>query len=877
MAADAQRAGLEATAAPWAQPGRDVASALGTGPDGLSEAEAQARLDAFGPNELPEERGAGLLRLAGRQFASPLIAILLVAAAVAAALGQLVDAVVIALALLINAVIGFVEETRAERSMAAIRRIVPGLALVVRDGRERSCAPRLLVPGDVVVVREGMRVPADCRVLRAAALAVDESALTGESEPVGKDAAPATADAPIADRPSMLLLGSLVTRGHGRAVVTATGSDTEIGRLAGRMRGIARVPTPLEERMARFARLIAGAVLAVCAAGLAVGLVRGEPFADVGIAVVALAVAAIPEGLPIVLTVALAISMQRMARRRVVVRRLAAVETLGSCTAIGSDKTGTLTMNRMEVRVVEADGASWEPGDEVSAAVRRALVAAALCNDASAVAADDGYETTGDPTEAALLVAAARAGLDRDALDEERPRLAEVPFEAERRTMLTINRVGDRVVAYLKGAPEAVLERCAEGPDGGPLDRAAAHDHAEALAAQGMRVIATAERHLDGAPERAATAERAGGFRLLGLHGMIDPPRPGARAAVAGCREAGIRVAMLTGDHAATARAIAEQLAIAGPDARVVTGAEIDRMDADGLRLAAAEAAVFARVSPQHKLAIVEALRDQGQVVAVTGDGVNDAAALRAADIGVAMGRGGTDVAREAADIVLLDDDFESIVAAVEEGRVAFANVRKTAFYLVTTGIAAILVVLGAVAGRLDAPLLPAQLIWMNVVTNGIQDVALAFEPAEGDELHERPRPRGEGIVSRLLWERAVVLGAVMAVGTLGLFLWELHAGSGLERARTVALTTMVLFSAFHLGNARSERRSAFATSPLANRLLLVGTVGALGVHVAAMHLGPTRRVLGLEPLDPPTWLAMALVASTVVVAGELHKRLRRP
>jgi len=861
---------------PWALPAPAVAAALGCGLGGLSETEAQTRLVRTGPNELPEQPGPGLATLVLRQFSSPLIAILIVAALVALILGQSADAVVIALALVINAAIGLVEELRAERSMAAIRRIVPGRALVVRDGQERTVDPRLLVPGDLLVLREGMRVPADCRVLRSAALAVDEAALTGESEPVDKDARPVAPAAGLAERSPMVLLGSLVTRGHGRVLVTATGSATEIGRLADSMRAIVRVRSPLEERMARFARLVAVAVLAVCAAGLVAGLALGDPLDELGLALVALAVAAIPEGLPIVLTVALAISMQRMARRRVVVRRLAAVETLGSCSAIGSDKTGTLTMNRMVVRAVEAGAVAWEPGGPAPPPIERLLTAVALCNDARAVATEGGYETAGDPTEVALLVAAAEAGLERDALEEERPRLAEVPFASERRTMLTINRVGARVVASLKGAPEAVLERCSEGPDGEALDRVAVRERAEELAAEGMRVIAAAERTLDGHPRPAEAAERAGGFRLLGLLGMIDPPRPEAAAAVAGCRAAGVRVVMLTGDHAGTARAIAEQLGIAEPGARVVTGAELDQMDARALRTAAAEAAVFARVSPQHKLAVVDALRALGHVVAVTGDGVNDAAALRAADIGVAMGAGGTDVAREAADIVLLDDDFASIVAAVEEGRVAFADVRKTAFYLVTTGVAAILAVFAALLGRFDAPLLPAQLIWMNVVTNGIQDVALAFEPAEGDELRERPRRRDEGLISRLLWERAILLGAVMATGTLALFLWQLGAGGDLERARTVALTTMVLFSAFHLGNARSVRRSAFARSPFANRLLLFGTVAALGVHVAAMHIGLTQRVLHLEPLDPPTWAVMVSVASTVVVASELHKRLRR-
>jgi len=761
----------------------------------------------------------------------------------------------------------------------------------VRDGREREIEPRLLVPGDVVLVPDGAKVPADCRVLHAVGVEVDESILTGESVTVAKAAAPVAAVAELPDRSCMLHHGTLVARGHARAVVTATGTATELGRVASRMRVIERVQTPLQRRMAGFSRVIAIVVVGACGFGLAAGLALGDDPKEIGLSLVGLAVSAIPEGLPIVLTVALAISMQRMAARRVVIRRLAAVETLGSCSAIGSDKTGTLTRNRMTVRAVVPPGERYDvTGDGLDVAggisfagtpvavardspVGRPLLAAALCTDASVVAAGDAFDAVGDPTEVALLVAAAKAGLAKDELEELYPRVAEIPFDADRRFMATFNRVDGEVTAFVKGAPEEVLRMCVTDAAGEALGLDRILATAGELAAEGLRVLGIADR--PGAGDLVELDGPLHGLRFLGLVGMVDPPRSEARAAVAACHRAGIRVLMITGDHASTALAVAQQVGIAGPGGTVVVGADLDACEPMVLDETVRHTDVFARMSPQHKLAVVESLRRDGQTVAVTGDGVNDAPALRAADIGVAMGRSGTDVAREAADIVLLDDDFASIVAAVEEGRIAFRNVRKTTFFLVSTGAAAIFAMVASILGRFDAPFVAAQLIWLNVVTNGVQDVALAFEPGEGDDLERRPRPRGEGVLSGLLWERAAIAGVVMAIGTLGLFLYELQAGADLERARTVALTTMVLFSVLHIGNSRSEHRSAFARSPLANRFLFAGTVSALTLHVAAMYFGPTQRILRIEPLDAGTWVTMLAVALSVVAAMELHKLLR--
>jgi magnesium-transporting ATPase (P-type) len=878
---------------PWAMVPDDVLAELNAVSEGLDAAEVTTRRERYGFNDLEGEARTGVWRVLLHQFTSPLIALLIAATVLSLVLREYVDAAVISAALLLNAVIGFIEELRAARSMEALQQLTPGTARVVRDGHEGEINPRELVPGDIVLVPAGSKAPADCRILHAAGAEVDESILTGESVPSTKAVAAVSADATTPDRHSMLHHGTLVSRGHVRAVVTATGSATELGRVASRMRGIDRVKTPLQQRMAGFSRIIALVVVGVCVIGLGAGLALGQDLKELALSLVALAVAAIPEGLPVVLTVALAISMQRMSRRRAIVRRLAAVETLGSCSAIGSDKTGTLTRNQMTLRAlvlpehrydVSGDGLDTagdvlREGTVVSvdkeAEVYLPLVAAALCNDASAVPADGLFDVVGDPTEVALLVAAAKAGLDKDEIEERYPRVAEIPFSAEHRFMATFNQFDGDTIGFVKGAPEAVLAMCVARADGGALDAATVLAQADLLAAEGMRVLATAYR-VHGA-DTASLEQATVDLRFLALHGMVDPPRAEAEAAVAACHDAGVRVLMITGDHAITATSIARQLGIARADATAVTGVELERMDPAELDAIVERTNVFARVSPQHKLAIVESLRRGGHTVAVTGDGVNDAPALRAADIGVAMGQSGTDVAREAADIVLIDDDFASIVAAIEEGRVAFGNVRKTTFFLVSTGAAAILVVLASIFGRFDAPFIAAQLIWLNVVTNGVQDVGLAFEPGEPDVLRRRPRPRGEGVLSGLLWERAALTGVVMAAGTLALFFYDLSQFDDLERARTVALTTMVLFSILHVGNSRSEHHSAFSRSPLLNPFLFVGTVFALSIHIGAMYFEPTQRILRLQPLDAGTWLQMLAMAMTVVAVVELHKLLRGP
>lgn len=876
----------------WSMSVGETLSALLAGYEGLTSEEAEARRAVFGLNQLEEEEETSALTVWIRQFKSPLIYILLLAAAVTLTVGEFVDTLVIAAVLVLNAVIGFVQERRAERSARALRELVVTRARVMRDSREQQVDARELVPGDMLIVEAGARVPADCRVVDASALEADESLLTGESTTVGKRDAVLDPDTQIADRDNMLFMGSVITRGRGRSVVVATGPSTQLGEIAGSIKEIGLVETPIQQRMARFARVIGLAVLAASAIGFGIGFALGEDPQHLFLTFVALAVAAIPEGLPIVLTVTLSIGVNRMARRHVIIRRLPAVETLGSCSVIGSDKTGTLTQNRMTVQRIYAEGRDFtvtgsghgEDGEiihdgngvllEEWPQLRLTLIAGALSNDATISRVDGGLEAHGDPTEIALLISAYKAGLTKGELEKEFPRGKDIPFDPELRYSASFHASGDGTIAFVKGAPEQMVDMCAWSD---PAERERVLDVAHRMAGDGLRVLAMASKEYSGPLEAlGAPAEELSGLTFLGLQAMIDPPREEAIAAVRGCQEAGIRVVMITGDHAVTGLAIARKLGIARESDKVLTGADLDRTTDDELEEAAQRVPVYARVSPQHKLRVVNALQRTGSVVAVTGDGVNDAPALRAADIGVAMGKSGTDVAKEAADMVITDDNFASIFAAVEEGRIVFENVRKVTFFLIATGLGTVLAVLASIMFRFELPFLPAQLLWLNLVTNGIQDVALAFEPGEEGVLQRPPRSRREGVISGLLWIRTAIAGTVLACGTLLLFLLEIHADSSIEYARTVALTTAVLFQVFHLQNARSERRSAFVLSPLTNRFLFVGTAIAVAIHIAAIYLPPTQFVLKLEPVDAITWVKMIAVASTVVLAVEAHKLLTR-
>lgn len=868
----------------------EVERTLGTGSAGLGVAEAARRLDQYGPNQIEEEAPPNPLIILANQFRSPLIYILVIAAVVTLVLEEFIDTGVIVAVLILNAIIGFTQERNAEESVRALMKLVAPHARVVRDGREVEIESREVVPGDLLLLESGARVAADIRLTRVTTLHVDESLLTGESEPVTKRVSEVATDRVLADRVNLAYGGTIVTSGRGAGYVIATGGDTVIGSIAETVREDERPETPLQHRMAQFSKIIGLVILLSSILVFVIGLARGQSVSDMFVIVVATAVAAVPEGLPVAFTITLAVGVNRMARRNAIVRRLPAVETLGSTTTIGSDKTGTLTENRMTVRrawsslgFADIDGDHRHATETDESALLddprlAALVAGSVANEGSIVETEEGFERHGDPTETAILVAAAVSGVDVEGLVERWPEVAEIPFESDRQYSASVRVIDGRQTIFIKGAPERVVEMCESIMMDGScvdIDREAVLDAAHQLASDGLRVIAMARRELQEAvvdPHSVAIPE---GLTFLGMVGMMDPPRAEALEAVAGCQKAGIRVVMITGDHAVTAGVIARQLGISDGGRPATTGYQMSRMSDEELQQVVLDVPVYARVSPDQKLRIVKALQHHEEIVAVTGDGVNDAPALKAADIGIAMGRSGTDVAREASDMVLTDDNFASIYAAVEQGRVTFDNVRKVTFFLLSTGAAAILTILVSVVMGWPIPFVAAQLLWLNLVTNGLQDVALAFEPGEPGVTKRKPRPLGEGVVSSLLWERTVFVGVIIAVGTLVMFHWALDRSGSMVQAQTVALTTMVVFQMLHVGNARSDHRSVFRISPFSNRFLFIATGAALLIHIGALHWSATQFVLRVEPIDLGSWIRILAVALSVIVVVELHKMVR--
>jgi len=856
---------------PHAMPAGEVAAALGAAARGLARDEAARRLALFGRNTLPRAAPRSLAAIFLRQFASPLMLVLIGAALVSLLLRDWADAAFILAAVLINALIGTHQESSAERSAEALRKLVSARALVERDGEEREIDAGELVPGDLVLLESGAKVPADLRLVAEQRLSVDESLLTGESLAVVKDAERVLErDVVLADRINMAFAGTMVRSGRGRGLVVATATDTALGRIAASVLGREATTAPLVLRMARFTRLLTAAVGVAALVVAVVSLARGAALVDVFVLGVALAVSAVPEGLPVALTVALAVGMQRMSRRNVIVRRLVAVEALGSCTHIASDKTGTLTINQLTVRKVQLPGGpALDPG---APGLERLARAAVLANEGSLFLRDGEWIGRGDAVDVALLRMAQALGIDREGAEVAAAPLAVIPYEPEQAFSASLNAEDGGARAFVKGAPETVLAMC-EGTDAD-----AVRAQVRALAAEGYRVLALADGPLALRAGESFSREHLRGLVFLGLVAMSDPPRPEAREAIEACRRAGIAVSMITGDHPITAFAVARDLGLARAAGEVVTGAEIAGALAEGepaLDALVADARVFARVEPQHKTAIVEALQRRGHFVAVTGDGVNDAPALRAAQVGVAMGAGGTDVARETADLVLADDNFASIVAGVEEGRVAYANVRKVIFLLVSTGAAEIVLFMLALAANVPLPLMAVQLLWLNLVTNGIQDVALAFEPAEGDELARPPRAPQERVFNRLMIERVALSAAVIGGLAFAVFAWLLAHGVAEGEARNVTLLLMVLFENVQAFNSRSETRSVFRHDPLRNKLLLFGSIAAQLVHVGAMYTPGLREVLGVRPVSLELWAGLLAIALLILVAMEAHKRLR--
>ncbi len=881
---------------PHAAAAEDILTALQASRHGLNHTEASHRLAQFGRNTLPRTRPPGVVKVFLHQFASPLIYVLVAAALLSVLIQEWSDAGFITAVLLINAIIGTIQEYSAQQAAAALQQLVTTHSRVLRDGDSYELNAEELVPGDIVLLESGDRVPADIRLVSSLDLETDESLLTGESTAVLKNANTILDENTVlGDRCNMAFAGSLVARGRGRGIVVHTALATELGRIAAAVLGKQPPKAPLLLRMETFTHRVALMVGLAAILMAAVTLSRGMPLSEIFLLAVALAVSAIPEGLPVALTVALAISIRRMAKRHVIVRRLVAVEALGSCTFIATDKTGTLTVNELTAkRLVFPYQDDWEvsgqgmipqgafitpagtPSLEEETCLARLCHAAVLTNDGFLGHRNNEWVHHGDAVDVALLVMAHKANIVKDDVTTAYPELATIPFESERLFSASLNEHKGQQQAFVKGALERLLPMCSKMAEPGndvDLDPNYLETQAQQLASDGYRVLALAAGDIQLGSDEVFSEEHLHDLTLLGLVGMIDPLRPEAQPAVANCRSAGIEVAMVTGDHPATAFAIARDLGLAKERNEIVTGSELrhatDQADFDRLTQ---HAHVFARVEPQQKLDIVQSLQRHGHFVAVSGDGANDAPALQAAQVGIAMGKSGTDVARETAELIITDDDISSMVAGVEEGRVAYANVRKVIFLLISTGAAEIVLFTLALFTGLPLPLLAVQLLWLNLVTNGIQHVALAFEPAEGDELERPPRPPDEPIFNRIMIERVVISALNIGIVAFLLYQWLLHQGFTVDEARNGTLLLMVLFENIHVFNCRSETRSVFRHNPLRNPILLFGTAAAQLIHIGAMYTPWISDVLRIQPVSFHNWLELLGLALTVLVVMELQK-----
>ncbi|MCL6250286.1 cation-transporting P-type ATPase [Altererythrobacter sp. KTW20L] len=868
--------------------------------NGLEEAEAQRRLDQYGPNRLPQgARRSALMRFV-LQFHNLLIYVLIAAGVLAAAIGHMTDALVIAAVVLLNAAIGFVQEGRAENAMEAIRAMIDPHASVLRGGQRLTIAADAVVPGDIVLLEAGDRVPADLRLVKASSMKADEAILTGESVPVDKQVAPVAADVPLGDRFSMAFSGSFVAAGQGTGVVVATGAQTELGRISTMIGNVEQLATPLIRQMNHFARQVTVVVLgiAVLVFGYA-WLSDSYAMDDAFMAMVGLVVAAIPEGLPAVMTITLAIGVQRMARRNAIIRRLPAVETLGAVSVICSDKTGTLTRNEMTVAslvtgdgAIRVDGVGYAPTGSFAADDGAALDPAAeplleeltlaglLCNDASLREAEGRWIVDGDPMEGALVALAGKAGHHDAAARGEFARLAEIPFDARHRYMATLNaRAGHDPQLFIKGAPEAVIAMCADVASAGgaqPIDTAHWLAQVDALAALGQRVIAIARRAMPPGTATVSHEDVLDSPTLLGLVGLIDPPRPEAIDAIADCRSAGIRVKMITGDHAVTARAIAIQLGL-GDDPRTLTGDDLDKLDDAAFDAEAQMAVVFARTNPEQKLRLVEALQRDGSVISMTGDGVNDAPALKRADIGVSMGQKGTEAAKDASEMVLADDNFASIVAAVREGRTVYDNLTKVISWTLPTNGGEALTILAAILLGLTLPITPVQILWINLVTAVALGLSLAFEPPEEGVMRRPPRPAGQAMLTgRLLW-RIVFVSLLMVAGTFGIYAYATAEGLAVETARTMAVNTIVVMEIFYLFSVRYVHGSSLTWQGV---LGTPAVLGAVAIVIAAQLLftyAPVmHRIFGSRPVAWEDGMIIIAIGVLLLVVVEAEKWIAR-
>ncbi len=885
------------TAERWhAESAESVFESLETAVDGISEEEAANRLARQGPNRLPAPKTHGSVALFFCQFHNVLIYILMAASAVTAMLGHWVDAAVILGVVVINAVIGFVQEGKAEDALNAIRRMLSPNAMVMRDGRQMTIRAEVLVPGDIVMLQSGDKVPADLRLFRVNGLQIQESVLTGESLAVEKTTDPVAQESVIGDRRCMAYSGTLVTHGQGAGVVVATAAHTEIGRIGTMVSEVEPVTTPLLRQMAQFGRWLTLAILGIAAVTFAFGtLARDYAVTEMFLAAVSLAVAAIPEGLPAIMTITLAIGVQRMARRNAIIRRLPAVETLGAVTVICSDKTGTLTRNEMTVRTIatadklfELDGTGYDPHGAILLSGRsvhpqemplllQAVRAAVLCNDASLEQKNTEWLVHGDPMEGALLVSGMKAGLDIEAEPKQYPRIDLIPFESEHRFMATLHHGhSDNAFIFLKGAPERVLEMCARQrtmAGDRPLDRNYWLTCIEEMAGQGQRVLAIAAKPVSHEKMKLEFSDVENDLTMLGMFGLIDPPRKEAVEAVKACEGAGISVKMITGDHGATACAIARQLNLVNAD-DVLSGQDLELMGEDELRKRVQDIDVYARVNPEHKLLLVRLLQEHGLVVAMTGDGVNDAPALKRADVGIAMGHNGTEAAKEAAEMVLADDNFASITHAVEEGRTVYDNLKKAILFILPTNGGEALIILAAVLfGFHQLPLTPVQILWVNMVTAVTLALSLAFEPPEQDVMRRPPRDARQPMLTPYLVWRVAFVSLILMAGTFGLFRWEMGQGASIEHARTVTANTLVMFEIFYLFNSRYITASIFNWAGLTGSRYVLIAIGVLFVfQLGFTYLAPMQSLFGTTEIDFNIWLRIVVIASSVLFLVELEK-----
>jgi len=877
----------------------EVINKLNSARSGLSEEEAKNRLHQYGPNELVEKGRKPAILVFFRQFASPLIYILLGAALVEfIVMHEPTDASVILAAVFINTIIGFVQESRAERAMEALKRLTVPKAKVLRKGAVIQAPASHLVPGDIIVLEAGDKIPADARLIEAAGLSVDESILTGESVPVEKFTGAIEGESAVADMGNMLHMGCAVVNGRGVAVVTATGMNTEIGKISAQVQEVRPPPTPLQRNVAKLGRYIGIVVLCVIVVLIGIGVAKGYTFLEMFNLAVAAAVSAIPEGLPAMVTVALALGMRRMAQRHALIRKLTAVETMGAVTVICSDKTGTLTESEMTLRqiylpgrTIEITGVGYRPegeflenGEKLEPAKDENLLLAlrisALCNDSTLKLDGGKHQLLGDPTEGALLVAALKAGLDQKTLQQEQPRLAELPFLSETRYMATLHpcldRQGDKAVTYVKGAVDRVLSMCSTVLQNGASQEMTPERIAQIenknleMAAKALRVMALAYAECSSAPEQLSHRHLNGNLTLVGLVGMIDPPRQEAKKAVADCKRAGIKVVMITGDQKATAVAIAEELEL--PPGEAVTGLELDKMSDEELSARIDTISVFARVEPLHKLRIVNALKSKGYTVAMTGDGVNDGPALRSADIGIAMGIKGTDVAREASAMILTDDNFASIVSAVEEGRVIFGNIRRAVFYLLSTGSAELFIWIASIISGIPLPVVAVQILWINMVAGSVCAIPLGVEPKHEDVMQEQPRRQKAGILYNGMLMRIGFIALLIFAAVFFFFQRQLLA-VGLDKARTIAFTTIVAAEWFNALNARSDRWSIRKLGFFSNRWLVAGIGLAILLQMMVIYTPPLQRLFYTVPLSIKDWVVIVLMAGGILAVEEVRKR----